>query len=124
MGVELTGRDLLDFTPESARSSRRRRFENVAYWPCGVQTRIPMVSGHGLTYVVVGVLLPVIHRNLRVPMVICLQAGEDRETLGRDAGPSEIRAPMVAAYFDIGAGLPECQTDPEALWPAVPRVAS
>jgi hypothetical protein len=105
VGFDMTGRDLINITPQDYRALRFQRYRRVAEIPCGMQF-MEASPIHGL-------LLPVRYQEAEGRHILGLYCFSPEET-----GPvTQISGRVV--YLDLGFGLPSRIDDPVAHWPEV-----
>ncbi len=115
LGVELTGRNLLDISAPEDRRERGWRFWQTATHPCGSFYRMPLTFAHGASGWHEGLSLPIkADRADGPPMLVGI--------FGPMAGSHWLNASQVAPidlapsfeFFEIGAGLPPQMPPPDS----------
>lgn len=115
-GFQVTGRDMLDLTPQHQRAARYMRYFRIVNHPCGLNTRAVMKSKRGVPFDFQQLLLPVRRAGHDRPMILSLWILHGAEP-SRDHSFNVGEPPLAheADFIDIGAGSPNIADTPPPL---------
>ncbi len=118
LGVELTGRNLFDFTPDAIRRTRSWRFWASATHPCGNSYEIPVAAPSGNARLHEGISLPLQpDRADAPPQLLGLFAPIQGEPWLSRERVQQLEIASRFNFIDIGAGVPATTTAPESYRP-------
>lgn len=116
VGMEMTGRDLLDVTPPELRALRYAHMAAIVGTPCGGQATFKMRGRSGLVAGGELLVLPARHRGSGAVVGVMLVTLNSEREAGADTDPTFPMADKVG-YVDIGFGLPPRDDKPNVVWP-------
>jgi hypothetical protein len=107
IGVELTGRNLLDYTLPEHRELRLSRTKTMLDHPCGGYSR-GLQASHDfqIAYENEGLLLPVIRAGHSRPMLLSSIVIADRPSSRPATGGAFVGLSTEFRYLDVGFGVP------------------
>jgi hypothetical protein len=107
IGVELTGRNLLEYTLPEHRSARLTRMKTMIEHPCGGYSR-GLQASHDfkIAYENEGVLLPVMRAGHSRPMLLTSVVIADSPSSEQAQGGAFVGLSTEFRFFDVGFGLP------------------
>ncbi len=106
-GVEITGRNYLDFVPEERRAMASRAIHLVCERPCGMLARITSSTESGALMINESLALPLRDDAGRCRLVY--YQSNTRPQVAREPGddPLRLHETVRRRFYDIGAGVPD-----------------
>jgi hypothetical protein len=115
VGMELTGRDLLELTSPELRALRHGHMAAIVGTPCGAQATFKVRGRSGLVASGEMLILPARNRGSGEVVALMLVAFNAEREVGADTDPVFPMADKVA-YIDLGFGLPPRDDKPNVVW--------
>ncbi|MDP6345024.1 MAG: PAS domain-containing protein [Alphaproteobacteria bacterium] len=109
LGVELTGRNYLEFSHPEERATRAERMHQLGQWPCGahIQMSVTFVSGRSVPSEALTLPVRPAGRGQPIQLFAMIMALEDTTSQWPAADSRHFPTADEGCFVDIGAGAPK-----------------